>query len=200
MIITEKVPNAKEYTVNNLGEIFHNGKQLYGSKTKKGYIRLPINGRNTFLHRIIAETFLGSPNDNQQVNHKNGIKTDNRLENLEWVTPSENLKHSYRTLGRKAAFEGKGMPKWIRERISMALKGRQISEEWRKKNSESHKGLQVLGENPKAKKVICLNTGKEYSCMKEAAIDIGVAIGSLYNSVRKNKPIKNYKFIIKEKI
>ena len=36
--------------------------------------------------------------------------------------------------------------------------------------------------------------------MKEAAIDIGVAIGSLYNSVRKNKPIKNYKFIIKEKI
>jgi len=46
--------------------------------------------------------FLGSAPDSYQVNHKNGDRTDNHVENLEWVTCSENAKHSFRVLGRKA--------------------------------------------------------------------------------------------------
>ena len=53
------------------------------------------------VHRLVAETFLGGPHPDLQVNHKNGIKDDNRLENLEWVTPSQNVKHAYDTKLRR---------------------------------------------------------------------------------------------------
>ena len=68
------------------------------------YLNLWRNGhRKTWqVHTLVTEAFLGPRPDGLEVNHKNGIKDDNRVGNLEYVTHSENVKHSYDVLGRKA--------------------------------------------------------------------------------------------------
>jgi hypothetical protein len=83
---------------------------IYSSKSRrliterlnnKGYkiVNLSIDGKcKTFsVHRLIAQAYIPNPDNLPTINHKNGIKTDNRIENLEWVTFSENTTHAVAT-------------------------------------------------------------------------------------------------------
>ncbi|MEL7418089.1 MAG: NUMOD4 domain-containing protein [Cyanobacteria bacterium J06555_3] len=96
------------YAVSSLGRV----KNLTRGKIRKlgdntrGYLRVNLskNGQSKFfsVHRLVATAFIPNPDRLPQVNHRNGVKTDNRVENLEWVDISKNQKHSYKVLKRKS--------------------------------------------------------------------------------------------------
>lgn len=67
------------------------------------YVKLYKNQKqkNEMMHVLIAKHFIENPHNKLCVNHKNGIKNDNRIENLEWVTHSENNRHAIDVLGKK---------------------------------------------------------------------------------------------------
>ena len=91
------------YEVSDTGEV----RSLRRSEPKtlkqrlfaKGYSAVTIGAKPRLVHRLVMLCFRG--HSELHVNHKNGIKTDNRLENLEWVTPAENNLHAFRVLKRK---------------------------------------------------------------------------------------------------
>ena len=85
------------YQVSNFGRLKSNKKILNPCANKKGYLKTTLSKnsikKQVFIHRIVAEAFLGLVDGKPFINHKNGIKNDNRIENLEWVSNLENQCH-----------------------------------------------------------------------------------------------------------
>ena len=92
------------------GELFNlYGKPMVGHTDRCGYSEIILNGKQHRRHRVIAEAFVPNPTGKPFINHKNGVKTDNRADNLEWVTRSENARHSFANgLQRIVGGGGKG--------------------------------------------------------------------------------------------
>ena len=63
----------------------------------RGYQTVGASLQPQYVHKMVAETWIDNPNHYKEVNHINGDKDDNRVENLEWVTHSQNMRHAYRT-------------------------------------------------------------------------------------------------------
>ena len=79
----------------------HDGRFLKSSITKCGYEQVVLSKKGKtkhfYVHRLVAQVYLLQDENRNCVNHKNGIKTDNRVFNLEWVTHSENKQHAFKT-------------------------------------------------------------------------------------------------------
>ncbi|QEE50332.1 hypothetical protein FUA48_12310 [Flavobacterium alkalisoli] len=104
------------YQISNLGRVKSVERKVKSSRSKTGYrtikeklmtpllskygyyrVHLMKEGKSfiAMVHRLIAEAFIPNPNNKPQVNHINLIRTDNRIENLEWMTNKENMRHAW---------------------------------------------------------------------------------------------------------
>lgn len=87
------------YLVSNLGRIKNiKGIHLKGTKQKNGYTLVHLRKQDDemmLFHRIVASVFIPNPDNLPQVNHIDGDKTNNSVDNLEWVTAKENIHHSF---------------------------------------------------------------------------------------------------------
>lgn len=103
------VANWPGYEVSSLGNVrsldrhittrtnvrFYKGRILKPTKLKDGYNGVSFSGKRTYkIHRLVAQAFIPNPEAKLEVNHKNGNKLDNRVENLEWSTRAENARHA----------------------------------------------------------------------------------------------------------
>lgn len=133
------------------------------NKTHNGYIRVQLSkdgvNKDYPLHRLIIRAFCGDSEGRPYVNHKNGIKADNRLENLEWCTHKENIRHSILFLGRKPP---KTMFKKGKEHISYG-KGDLKSQ---------------------CKAVLCTTLGLEFPSIRKAARELGLNNANICSSLR----------------
>lgn len=112
MVEWRQVPNFENYMVSSDGKVFNMvTRRFIGNKNsdKYYYARLKLRNENGIcyidVHRLVAEVFIPNLDKKAVVNHKNGIKTDNRVENLEWLSSSENNIHALRT-GLKGILKG----------------------------------------------------------------------------------------------
>lgn len=95
------IEKATNYEISNYGQVKSKiTKKILKPTAVNGYLSvgLRINNKTvtSFIHRLVAESFVLCADETYVVNHKDGIKTNNHVENLEWVSQSENGKHAYR--------------------------------------------------------------------------------------------------------
>ena len=179
------------YQVSNLGRI----KRIYpyehlisNSKNSKGYYTVGLTKnnirKNKMVHRLVAKAFILNPDNKKEVDHININRTDNRVENLKWVTHKENCNNPISKINYSNTRKGKTVYVYTNEQrkaVSERMKGFKHSENSKLLMSYNRKG----SKNSRALKVIqySLNNEfiKEWEYIKQASEELGVCYSSIIN-------------------
>ena len=157
---------GNRYEISNRGRLWSNVRNKYlGSKNKEtGYIHATLHNEKgeqftAYIHRLVGEAFIPNddPENKTEINHKNYRRYDNRVENLEWVSPQENIDYSYdnKLEGIKKKWED---PEF-REKMKEELKERNQDPEFRERHKE---GLKKIWEDEDFRKRQAEGTKKKW--------------------------------------
>ena len=138
--VSSEVTNGK-YWVTNYGRVFRapckyrpEWNEVFGETTKQGYQRVNLSFGKTskkfYVHRLVCQSFLKNEQSKPFVNHIDGNKLNNNVQNLEWCTASENERHSFDVLGKVG---NKTKPEFVRQSVIhlrlSGLKLRKVAEQ-----------------------------------------------------------------------
>lgn len=151
------------YDIRQDGQIIGpRGKPLKHHISNAGYARIWVRGKNRSVHRMVAQTWVENPEGKPHVNHKDGDKLNNRAENLEWTTQSENQKHAYAN-GLQVGYKPSGVPL-----------------------SEAHKAA-LCGSRWRGTKRLYHAEGRAFDCPEDAAEAHGFNRQTFYNRANSDR-------------
>lgn len=165
-----RVRSVDRTVYDSVGRVRHLKGQLKKlSKLNDGYIAvsLCLDGieKHVQVHRLIAITFIPNSEHKPQVNHKDGNKTNNSVDNLEWVTAKENTEHASRT--------------GLRESVGY---------------ENGHHNNWPKYEKSRCRPVVCEEIGQFFRSIASAAAWLGVNSTSLDQALKETRPCKGYTF------
>ena len=219
--------NETNYSVNEVGEV-RNDKtgKLMSQRIQQGYchVGLTINGKGKScrVHRLVAQAFIPNPDNKPYVNHIDGNRSNNHVENLEWCTPKENTQHAVKTGLMLPTRERKVVQfslsgERLNEYISLAEAARQTNSsvekiilccqfqrvthnnfQWRYKEDDATSIQSVEAPKTSAKKVaqIDVKTGEiiaVYDSMCQAAKAVGGTQSAITHVIKGDKSTKTHK-------
>ena len=208
------IKGYEEYLISKEGEIYSpKTHKLLGIRDRGGYLAFTVcvnnKRKDLFLHRALAVTFIPNPENLPFINHKDGNKHNNVLDNLEWCSGSQNVQHAYDTglahghhleytpelrykLGN--AWRGKKRSGEDKEKRRKAMLGRKYDETVGQKHRDycNTKSKEYWSEyfksiKRKTRKVKSLITGITYNSVKEAREKENVTIATMTRKLKKGE-------------